>query len=67
LQLLQSLFSLTKAEAEVADSLRSGLNIAAIPGMRKVSVETVRSQLKSLMSKTKIRRQSDLVRLLNMA
>lgn len=62
--LLKSLFSLTNAEIEVAATLRAGFTLAEIAVVRGVSLETIRSQLKSLLQKTNTRRQSDLIRLL---
>ena len=57
-------FGLTRAESRVALLLcdgRAPRNIAETIG---VSVETVRSQMKSIYAKTEVRRQSELVRLL---
>ena len=62
--LLKSLFSLTTAEIAVATNLRAGLTLTEIADVRRVSLETVRSQAKSLLQKTNTRRQSDLVLLL---
>lgn len=62
--MLKSLFSLTTAEIAVAANLRAGFTLAEIADARGVSLETIRSQLKSLLQKTNTRRQSDLVLLL---
>jgi DNA-binding CsgD family transcriptional regulator len=62
--LLKSLFSLTAAEIEVATHLRAGSTLAEIAAVRGVSLETTRSQVKSLLQKTNSRRQSDLILLL---
>ena len=62
--LLKSLFSLTTAEIAVATNLRAGLTLAEIASARRVSLETIRSQVKSLLQKTNTRRQSDLILLL---
>lgn len=62
--LLKSLFSLTTAEIEVATHLRAGSTLAEIAAVRGVSLETTRSQVKSLLQKTNSRRQSDLILLL---
>lgn len=52
---------LTHAEAEIALSLVYGLTPREIASKRRVSIHTIRNQLKSAMSKTGSRRQSDLV------
>ena len=62
--ILRTRFGLTPAESRVALLLcdgRAPKNIAETIG---VSVETVRSQMKSIYSKADVRRQSELVRLL---
>jgi len=62
--LLQTLFDLSPAEAEIAARIAAGatpLQIAAASGR---SVSTVRNQLKSVLAKTGCRRQADLTRLL---
>jgi DNA-binding CsgD family transcriptional regulator len=61
---LKDLFSLTTAEIEVAVSLRAGLSLTEIAAARRVSIETVRSQIKSILQKTNTRRQGDLILLL---
>lgn len=58
---LRSLFGLTPAEAELAARLADGESIEAIAQARDTSLNTVRAQLKSLMSKTGTRRQSELI------
>jgi DNA-binding CsgD family transcriptional regulator len=62
--LLKSLFSLTTAEIAVATNLRAGFTLVEIAAVRRVSLETIRSQVKSLLQKTNTRRQSDLILLL---
>jgi DNA-binding CsgD family transcriptional regulator len=62
--LLKDLFSLTNAEIAVAVNLRVGFTLAAIATARGVALETIRSQVKSVLQKTNTRRQSDLVLLL---
>ena len=62
---LRQLYGLTAAETEVANGLLTGYAPEAIAGLRNVSVGTVRSQIKSLLSKTGTRRQADLLRLLH--
>ena len=62
--ILRTLFGLTPAECRVALLLGDGHAPKEIAGMIGVSVETVRSQMKSIFSKTAVKRQSELVRLL---
>jgi DNA-binding CsgD family transcriptional regulator len=62
--ILRAMFGLTPAECRVALLLGDGQSPKEIAGLIGVSVETVRSQIKSIFSKTNVRRQSDLVRLL---
>jgi DNA-binding CsgD family transcriptional regulator len=59
--LIQSLFDLTPAEARVARGLAEGSNIAGLAKRFGVSQETVRSQVKSILSKTGVQRQAELV------
>lgn len=61
---LGRLFRLTLAEAEVAVLLAQGLSASAIADRRKVAVDTIRSQLKSIFLKLGCTRQSDVVALL---
>ena len=60
--LLQELFGLTPAEADVGVLLSQGATLEQIAGRRHVSIATVRSQLRGLMDKTGTKRQGDLVR-----
>ncbi|CEJ11874.1 hypothetical protein BN1110_02169 [bacterium YEK0313] len=62
--LLQTLFGLTPAEVRVARGLASGETLSGLAAHHGLGRETVRSQLKSVMLKTKTHRQADLVRLL---
>jgi DNA-binding CsgD family transcriptional regulator len=62
--LLSTTFDLTPAEARVAARLTSGLTLEATAKEFKVSITTVRSQLKAVFEKTGTNRQADLVRLL---
>ena len=57
-------FGLTPAEAQVAATLVSGQTIAQIAKSRHVSVETVRSQVRSICAKVGVSRQADLARVL---
>jgi len=63
--ILRALYDLTPAETEIANGLLTGFSLEDISMFRKVSVATIRSQMKTLMGKTDTRRQSDLVRLLS--
>ena len=62
--LLQALFGLTPAEVRVAHGLASGETLSGLAAHHGLGRETVRSQLKSVMLKTRTHRQADLVRLL---
>lgn len=59
---LQRIFGLTQTEAEIAKDLTAGLTLKEIAGKRGRALETVRQQLKSVMSKTGARRQAELVK-----
>jgi DNA-binding CsgD family transcriptional regulator len=61
---MQALYSFTPAEVEIANGLITGYSLVEIAALRRVSVGTVRGQIKSIFSKTKTSGQSDLVRLL---
>jgi DNA-binding CsgD family transcriptional regulator len=61
--LLHALFGLTPAEVEVANGLLMGYSPEEIGCLRRVSVSTVRQQVKSMLDKTGTNRQSDMVRL----
>lgn len=61
---LRALYGLTPAETEIANGLLTGYTLDEIACLRKVSIGTVRQQLKTIMSKTGVSRQSDLVKLL---
>jgi DNA-binding CsgD family transcriptional regulator len=63
-EMLQALFDLTPAEARVASLLIDGKSINAISETNAVSLNTVRTQLKSVFQKTGVDRQVDLVSLL---
>jgi DNA-binding CsgD family transcriptional regulator len=62
--MLRELFSLSAAEAELAAALCSGKTLADAALARGTTLNTSRTQLKSIFSKTGTRRQSDLVSLL---
>lgn len=61
---LGKVHQLTQAESAVACGLMQGLSLREIAERRSSSVNTVRSQLKSICAKTGARRQADLVRVL---
>lgn len=61
---LGSMFNLTPAEARLAASLLTGGDLRAIAAGYGVTLETLRTQLKSIFRKTNTRRQSELVSLL---
>jgi DNA-binding CsgD family transcriptional regulator len=63
-RILEGLFDLTPAEADIAARLASGMEMDRIAAGRGSSVETVRSQLKSVLAKTNTRRQAELVALI---
>ncbi len=58
------LFALTPAEAQLARLLLEGHSLAQAAECRGVTETTVRSQLKTIFSKTETRSQADLVRML---
>jgi DNA-binding NarL/FixJ family response regulator len=62
---IQSLFDLTAAEARVAAAVAQCREVSDIAAQSGVSKETVRTQVKSVLAKTGLRRQSELVALLS--
>lgn len=58
------LFGFTQAEQEIVLGLLDGLNAEQIAAMRCISMNTVRTQLRSVLAKTQTTRQIDLVRML---
>ncbi|KRR27143.1 helix-turn-helix transcriptional regulator [Bradyrhizobium retamae] len=63
-EVLQGLFDLTPAEARVARGIGQTVTIDALADATGVNRETVRSQLKAVLSKTGLSRQQELVSLL---
>ncbi len=61
--LLRVALGLTTAEADLALALSAGERLRDIAERKGVSLETARSQLKSIFLKTKTRRQSEIIRL----
>jgi DNA-binding CsgD family transcriptional regulator len=64
IELVQSLFDLTPAEARVARSLASGKTAEAIAADDGVSVNTVRTHVRQVLAKTGCERQAEVVALL---
>ena len=62
--MLEELFEMTPAEARVACALVRGLSPRQTAELCGVALGTVRTQLKAVFSKTRTRRQAELVRLL---
>jgi len=60
---LQSVFSITHAEAAVLAGLAAGHSVEEVATLRHASVLTVRKQVASLLTKMECSRQSELVRL----
>jgi DNA-binding CsgD family transcriptional regulator len=63
-ELLQALFDLSPAEARIASQLTDGRSIEQIALLNGLSHNTIRTQLKSVFSKTGVQRQAELVSLL---
>jgi DNA-binding CsgD family transcriptional regulator len=63
-EILRELFSFTPAEARVAARLVLGQSAEEIAAAGKISMETVRTQIKRIFSKTATCRQSELVSLI---
>lgn len=63
-EVLQGLFDLTPAEARVARGIGQAETVDALADATGVNRETVRSQLKAVLSKTGLSRQQELVSLL---
>lgn len=61
--LMAALYRLTPAEVELVQALCDGLTPEAFAEQRGVRIATIRTQLRSVFSKTGTRRQSDLMRL----
>jgi DNA-binding CsgD family transcriptional regulator len=62
-EVLEGLYDLTPAEAELLRLLAEGHSLETVAGRRGVTINTARSQLKQVFSKTDTRRQGELVRL----
>jgi DNA-binding CsgD family transcriptional regulator len=64
LKLMSDLYGLTRAEAEVAVALAGAATAEDVARARRVSLETVRSQVRSILGKTNAASLRDLERLL---
>jgi DNA-binding CsgD family transcriptional regulator len=64
LEVLQSMFHFTDAEAGIAQLLASGRTAKDIAHQRGVTIHTVRTQLRQILQKAGVRRQADLASLL---
>jgi len=62
-EILQGLYDLTPAEAEILRLLAEGRSLEEVAQQRGITMNTVRSQLKQVFAKTDTRRQGELVRL----
>jgi DNA-binding CsgD family transcriptional regulator len=62
--ILAEAFDLTPAEARVAVQLANGKTAEEVSLDRAVAIGTVRTQIKSLLAKTGVHRQGDLMRLI---
>jgi DNA-binding CsgD family transcriptional regulator len=62
--LIRRLFALSEAEAELSAALCCGKTLDDVASQRGTSINTIKSQLKSIFLKTGTKRQSELVSLL---
>ena len=58
---LKGLFGLSRAESEIAVALCAGISVAEIVSRRDVSLNTVNTQVKSILAKMGCRRQAEIV------
>jgi DNA-binding CsgD family transcriptional regulator len=63
-EMMRAYYGFTAAETEIANGLLTGYSVEEIAALRRVTVGTVRYQMRSLFAKTGAGRQSDLVRML---
>ncbi len=63
--ILRALYDFTPAETEIANGLLTGYSLDEVATLRKTSLATTRSQMKSLFGKTSTRRQGELIQLLS--
>ncbi len=59
---LRALYDLSAAECDLVIALSSGLTVNEIAEKKKLSLHTVRTQIKNIYSKTGFKRQSDLIK-----
>lgn len=59
--ILQAAYSLTAAETDIALRLVEGSTVEGIAGSRRVSVATIRAQIKAVLAKVGVKRQIELV------
>lgn len=64
---LCQLYGLTKSEATIALDIHEGLTVAEVAERRKVSINTVKTHLKTIFAKMDVTRQSGLVRQIALA
>src|SRR6516165_4810974 len=62
---LAEFFGLSPAEARLAAALIAGKRLSAVAADRGVQITTVRTQLRSVLRKVGVKRQSDLLRMLS--
>lgn len=62
--MLREFWGLTPAEAEIAIALTKGLSPQEVASFRNRSAETVRGQIKTILSKTEVRNQVELIRMI---
>jgi DNA-binding CsgD family transcriptional regulator len=55
-------FGLTRSEAAISDQIAGGRTLRQIADLNSISVNTVKTHLKAIFTKTNVRSQSDLVR-----
>lgn len=63
LQAARGMYNLTPAEAKITEKLAAGLDPRQIADALGSSINTVRTQVKSILAKTGVSRQADLIRL----
>ncbi|MFN2100931.1 hypothetical protein [Altererythrobacter sp. MF3-039] len=63
---LAQAFGLTEAECAICKLLFSGCDVDAVAGARGVTTETVRTQIKRVLTKAELRSRVELIRLLGM-
>jgi len=59
---LRAIYGMTPAEAEVADLLLHGKSVSEISEIRGATVATIRTQIKTILSKAGVKKQSEFVK-----